>query len=244
MNYPFKPDPTLQGKTKTWKRSGWVLSAAVVVVAVTTRLGFWQLGRAEEKIAWQAKVDAMATQPELLSVNLEAQPDGWKQTHRRVRLQGTWLADKTVLLDNRNHRGQAGFWVLTPLQWQPGEVVWVQRGWVARDPVSASRALSFQTPGHSVEIIGRIADSPTPMTVLKNSEPIENNGMPIRNNLDLAGMQALVSVPVRGFVVQLGEDSDGLRRDWPVVSATADKNKAYAFQWFALSALAAGLYVW
>ena len=71
----------------------------------------------------QAEVDALAAKPELLSSDLMAQPDLWQQTHRRVRLHGTWLTEKTVLLDNRNHQCQSGFWVLTPLQWQPGVFV-------------------------------------------------------------------------------------------------------------------------
>jgi surfeit locus 1 family protein len=38
--------------------------------------------------------------------------------------------------------------------------------------------------------------------------------------------------------------ADGLRRDWPVVDAGLGKHYGYAFQWFGLSALFAGLYVW
>ena len=53
MNYPLKPNPSLHRETKSWKRSGWVLFAAVLAVVLTARLGFWQLGLAEEKIAWQ-----------------------------------------------------------------------------------------------------------------------------------------------------------------------------------------------
>jgi surfeit locus 1 family protein len=57
-------------------------------------------------------------------------------------------------------------------------------------------------------------------------------------------MQALVTDNVSGIVIQTGDASDGMRRDWAVVASSADKNKGYAFQWFALSALMAGLYIW
>jgi surfeit locus 1 family protein len=66
----------------------------------------------------------------------------------------------------------------------------------------------------------------------------------IKANLDSAQMQALVNDNVNALVIQTGPNSDGLRRDWPVVAQTADKNKGYAFQWFALSALIAALYFW
>jgi surfeit locus 1 family protein len=37
---------------------------------------------------------------------------------------------------------------------------------------------------------------------------------------------------------------DGLQRDWPAPSSGMAKNQGYAAQWFALSALILGLYVW
>jgi surfeit locus 1 family protein len=49
-------------------------------------------------------------------------------------------------------------------------------------------------------------------------------------------------------VQQLGEPgaqaADGLLRDWPAPDAGLQKHYGYAFQWFALSALILGLYVW
>ena len=38
--------------------------------------------------------------------------------------------------------------------------------------------------------------------------------------------------------------ADGLRRDWPAPAADLGKHHGYAFQWFALSTLIMGLYVW
>jgi surfeit locus 1 family protein len=70
------------------------------------------------------------------------------------------------------------------------------------------------------------------------------NLSPIRANLDLAQMQSLVQDNVLSLVVQTGPEGDGLRRDWLQVGLSADKNRAYAFQWFALSALLAFLYLW
>ena len=47
-----------------------------------------------------------------------------------------------------------------------------------------------------------------------------------------------------GSVVQIGEPSEGLLRDWPVPASGADKNYGYAFQWWALCAVIFILYVW
>mgnify|MGYP000894222214 CR=1 FL=1 len=44
--------------------------------------------------------------------------------------------------------------------------------------------------------------------------------------------------------LQTGAASEGLLRDWPQPASGADKNYGYAFQWWALAALIAILYVW
>lgn len=240
MNSQTQHIPTSKG------RSLLVLCAAVVGTAVTLRLGWWQLSRAEEKIGLQTRIDAQTQREPLSAPSLLQNPALWAQEHRRVVLEGQWLSDKTVYLDNRSHRGRPGFWVMTPLLWSPGQVVWVQRGWVARDPVSATQAAPVQTPHHLVRVEARIAPAPSHLTELGVTDAVNSPNQPlrIRANLALTDMQAMVAEQVNAVVVQTGPDSEGLSRDWPAVALTADKNKAYAFQWFALSGLIVVLCVW
>eukprot|EP01137_Pigoraptor_chileana_P015814 Opistho-2@5394 len=94
-----------------------VLLAAVLGVALTARLGFWQLDRAAQKRDWQAAVDARGQLPALGNAELATEPAAAEaQLHRRVRLRGEWLADKTVFLDNRPMGSRVGFYVVTPLR--------------------------------------------------------------------------------------------------------------------------------
>jgi len=67
----------------------------------------------------------------------------------------------------------------------------------------------------------------------------------IRQNLDVSDYAREIGLPLRPLaVVQLAGDSDGLlRQEMPPV-ADVSKNQGYAAQWFALSALITGLYVW
>ena len=83
------------------------------------------------------------------------------------------------------------------------------------------------------------------MFELASSGPLGASGGPhIQANLDKSQMQSMVSDKVSAVVIQTDPDSEGLRRDWSVVAVNADKNTAYAFQWFALSSLITVLYVW
>jgi surfeit locus 1 family protein len=45
-------------------------------------------------------------------------------------------------------------------------------------------------------------------------------------------------------VVQTGEASEGLLREWPQPVAGVEKHYGYAFQWFGLGTLITMLYVW
>ena len=222
----------------------WALLAALCM-ALTMRLGFWQLSRAEQKNKIQQSIELQAQLPPLTMAQLQSDPSAWAQTHQRVQLQGEWLNDKTVFLDNRAHHGRVGFWVMTPLRVQAGQVVWVQRGWVERDALDPRKPPTLpEVNGETLE--ARIAPPLSHIFELGSAQqPAAGaNLSPIRANLDQSQMQSLVQDNMLGLVVQTSPEGDGLRRDWPQVGLSADKNKAYAFQWFALSALLAILYLW
>lgn len=210
------------------------------------RLGFWQLSRAEQKTTLQQAIENQSQLPPLTLAQLQSDPSAWAQTHRRVQLQGEWLNDNTVFLDNRAHHGRVGFWVMTPLRVQAGQVVWVQRGWVERDALDPRKAPMLQPAVNGVTLEARIAPPLSQIFELgSGQQPAAGaNLSSIRANLDLAQMQSLVQDNVQALVVQTGPEGDGLRRDWLQVGLSADKNRAYAFQWFALSALLAFLYLW
>src|SRR5512140_1180019 len=90
-----------------------VLLATVAGVALTARLGFWQLDRAAQKVAIQAQIDSRRTQPPLDGSALAATAEAASQQHqRRAALRGRWVAARTVFLDNRQMNGVPGFFVV------------------------------------------------------------------------------------------------------------------------------------
>lgn len=231
----------------------WLLTlAAVAGCALTTSLGFWQWGRAHDKLALEAQIQARRELPALSQevLLLPASPD---LQHRRVALRGRWLADRTVFLENRQMDGRVGFYVVTPLQLAgpdtqavPGgpaaqaPVVLVQRGWAPRDQADRTRLPPVETPTGEVLLEGRIAPPPAK---LYDFDPAARG--PIRQNLDWAAFRAETGLPlVAGSVQQLGPASEGLVRDWPMPASGADKNYGYAFQWWALASVILILYVW
>lgn len=226
--------------TAPWKF--WLITAAALLaLASTLALGRWQLSRAAQKEALQARIDAQASLPRLDGRSLLLLAEPASALHRGVTLRGHWIAQHTVLLDNRQMNGRAGLYVLSPLQLEDSSaVVLVQRGWMARNFIDRASVPALPTPPGMIEIEGRIAPPPSKLYELGHAQ----SGR-IRQNLDLASFRdesGLALLPVS--VQQTGPAADQLVRDWPLAATGVDKHYGYAFQWFGLSALIAILYVW
>jgi surfeit locus 1 family protein len=226
----------VNSRTKWWL----VTLAAVIGVSATLYLGRWQLSRAAQKEALQASMDTRTAQSVLRGIDLLKAADVDALVHQRSALRGTWVAAHTVYLDNRQMNAKVGFFVMTPFALEGGGAMVVQRGWVPRNFEQRDQVPSVQTPGGVVEIEGRIAPPPS-----KLYEPGSPSDGAIRQNLDLAQYRAetgLALLPIT--LVQTGAASEGLLREWPAVNLGVEKHYGYAFQWFGLAALIAGLYLW
>src|SRR5690349_17760108 len=112
-------------------RPGWMPTlAAAAFIALTIALGNWQTRRADEKIQIGRKIDEAARAPVLTVPSTRVEAAGLER--RRVAARGSFVARDTLFLDNKLHRGAAGYQVLTPLRLEGGVVhVLVDRGWIA-----------------------------------------------------------------------------------------------------------------
>ena len=224
--------------------------AALLVMLLTARLGFWQLDRAAQKLALQAQMQQRAMLPTLAQADLPQSAEAAaQQYYRRVALQGRWLGQHTVYLDNRQMNARPGFFVVTPLLLADGTALLVQRGWVARDFIDRTRLAPVVTPDGTVQVLGRLAPAPSKLLQLGGLD----SGS-IRQNLDPEAFALEIQQPLRPGSVQQTDDSgapvpaqlpaDGLLRQWPAPAVDLGKHHGYAFQWFSLCALIAGLVVW
>ena len=224
------------------KRKSLLLSlVAAFFATLGIYLGFWQLDRAAQKEALQSAMEQQASKPPLaLNVFLNLN-DVNEVLHQRVLISGSWIAQSTVYLDNRQMDGKVGFFVLTPLRLEGSDkVVMVQRGWAQRNFEQRETVPVVETPSGLVQIEGTIALSPSRLY-----EPGQSARGLIRQNLDMQAFRGETGLPLLNFTVrQTGLPSEGLRRDWPAVNFGIDKHYGYAFQWFGLSALVIALYLW
>ena len=113
----------------------WAVGLTALGLAAFVSLGYWQLGRAQEK---QALLDAFMSGSEDTVDATGLGFDGLAR-YQRVRLRGAYDPTRQILLDNMpSAAGRPGYRVLTPLQRADGQGwVLVDRGWV---PLGATRA--------------------------------------------------------------------------------------------------------
>lgn len=227
------------------KGRGWVvLVAALLVAALTARLGLWQLDRADQKNRAQQVLNERRALPPVTAGELAIRSgDAAAQYSRAITLEGRWQSALTVYLENRQMDARVGFYAVTPLLLGDGTAVLVQRGWLPRDQADRTRIVAAPAPAGRVTVQGRIA--PAPGRVYDFAGAASG---PIRQNLSIEAYARETALPLRPVSV-VEEDGpaapqDGLLRHWTAPAADVHKHYGYAFQWFALSTLTIALYVW
>jgi surfeit locus 1 family protein len=217
------------------------LIATVLVVALGISLGQWQTRRGDEKEAIAARLaQREASAP--LALGAALQPADALE-YRRVRINGVFASDWTVYLDNRPYNGVAGFYVLTPMRIDNSNTyVLVARGWTPRDNVNRSKLPVLKTPPGSVAVEGIVRLRPGHLMQLGQQAPLQPGA--ILQNLDVTELAAASKLQLQPFIVEQGNDiGDGLIHDWPQPSLGIEMHRGYAFQWYALSAMAVLFFV-
>ena len=226
--------------------------ATVLGVALTVRLGVWQLSRGHEKEALHAAILTQQAKPALDTAAVLKDKSVLAQLHQGVHLEGRWLSQHTVYLENRPMQGRSGFIVLTPLQLDTTTIVLVQRGWIPRHQQDRTLLAPIETPQGLVQVNGRIALGPSEVMDLGDkTQPTADTTTAqtagqstIRQNLNIANYSHEIGVSLAGTVLQTDADAEGLQRSWPVITAGVEKHWGYAFQWFALAVVQLLLYFW
>lgn len=214
--------------------------AGIAGAVLTASLGNWQTHRGDEKAARQARWDtALARAPNTI-MNAEDAAGIAQRLPQRVQLTGTFIGGATVYIDNRLVDGVAGYQVVTPLATAAGAPwILVNRGWAPRNPADRT-ALPVAPVGSGPLRVEGVAVDHVPRVLELGPHGGALRG--IWQNLDFDTYEQMSGHKVARFVVQqTNEVGDGLRRVWPRPDAGVDKHRGYAFQWYSLAILIAGL---
>jgi surfeit locus 1 family protein len=162
---------------------------------------------------------------------------------RRVELQGRFLTDHEIYLENRvaevagNTKKANGFHIMMPFLLDSGQIVCVNRGWVARDPINRQNIPSVKSNDQVQTIKGFISLGRKSIFEMPNEKPLINNGKVLALNFYLHDdKNELPTRQVYPFIItQSGIGDDGLARPSEGFYYTSDYSFDLRAWWITLA---------
>jgi cytochrome oxidase assembly protein ShyY1 len=219
-----------------------LLAVTVLVAATCVLLGRWQVHRLEARHANNDLITRNASArpvPPADLVGLDRGPAS-DQQYARVRATGRYDTAHQLLVRNRPHEGQVGYYVVLPLVTADGPALLVNRGWVPAGESATDVPDVPAPPAGEVTVIGRVRPSEPHQTRGGTPPP----GQVTR--IDIPQIEADLPYDVYGGYADLVREQPAPRRAPVAIDApetSEGPHLAYAFQWFLFACMALGGYV-
>jgi len=209
-----------------------MLTLAIVGVLFFSRLGFWQLQRADEKKKMLVSEQMFAKQTPIQWTPTLSLP----QQYQQIIIGGHFLPN-VFLLDNQHYQHQFGYHVISPLRLANGRVVLVDRGWLKAD-MTRQVLPETTTPSGLVNITGSAYYPSAKNWLLGKLLEKEQSNVAVVELIDTQMLSQFLHKSVYPFIIRLSKQSaHGYVREWAIVSMPPERHYAYALQWFAIALL-------
>ncbi len=208
-----------------------------VVVAMLGSLGLWQVSRGLDK---RAGLDAFSAEG-----GFQRYYDGIEvRPFQQLRVDGEYVGDRQILVDNMIVDGRNGHFVFTPLAMSAdGPLLLVNRGWIergSRDRLQSQVGLDSV----AVTVHGRVGR--LPRAGMRMGDPFADAGDWPKHAVfpDASDVALQLEREVLPFVLLLDEqEPNGFVRLWEPEEMSASRHFGYAFQWFAMAAVLSALLI-
>ncbi|MBL8522938.1 MAG: SURF1 family protein [Betaproteobacteria bacterium] len=202
--------------------------AALVLVALTLYLGYWQQGRATEKRALQADFDSRREQ---LPVTIGSTTRAPKLHYRRAVAEGVWHAEGQIFVDNKVEDGRVGYHVVAPLKLGDGNsYLLVNRGWVSRTG-SYPQTPEVALPTGRVIVRGTLS-VPSSRFLELSTQTVANR---VWQNLTVERYRATTGLDVLPYVLLADEAEGPLKKVIEQPDARVEKHVEYMLTWYSLA---------
>jgi len=206
----------------------------VLLLPLLISLGIWQLNRTDEKREILAKQEHKRLMP---SLQITSETDSLDDIEfRQLNVSGRYLPKYQILVDNKVHHGQVGFYVVTPLQIEGSQsTILINRGWVK---ATSSREVlpSIETPEGTVTVQGVAKINTRDIVTVENQNRLGKDWPALVLWLDIEELDEDIPYSLKPFVLlQDSEPKEDYAREWKVVGSSPEKNMSYAVQWFSLA---------
>lgn len=214
----------------------------LLILPILLRLGFWQIDRAEEK---RDLIELFKKQNESGPLYIKGFIDkDEKLNYRLAKIDGHYISEKQIFVDNKVYQGKTGLHVMTPFKLKNSEYsVLINRGWVPMviDRLSLPK---IKTTENVLSLSGKIKVVGKKVFTVGNQFQ-SNEGWPALiqwiNFKDIEKKSGLKLLP---YIFLLDEkEQSGYVRNWKPVVMQPEKSTSYAVQWFALALALCIIYV-
>lgn len=222
------------GKTFKFNLASLGFFFAVLILLIS--LGFWQLGRAEEKKIFLEQ-QFLAIDKQEVDVVLLTDEDPKDLRYRNTTVTGRYDQEHQYLIDNQMVNGQVGYFVMTPFILKGlKKAVLINRGWV---PLNKNRQILPEIKINTKKNIvkGRINNFPVVGIKLAGAEIPTKNWPSTVQVVDSKVLSEKLGYDLFPFQVELDSAAkEGYVRNWRESTVISpEKHIAYAVQWFGLA---------
>jgi surfeit locus 1 family protein len=211
----------------------------LALLPVLIGLGLWQLDRYGQKTELEQAYAAADGAP----APADTVTGGERDRFRPVTARGHYDADRQFLIDNMVRRGRNGFFVITPFRLENGELVLVNRGWIAQD-ARRQPTSDIAVSDERRRIEGRVGRLPVAGLDLGDDRAAGEGWPSVRQVPGRPGAGRRAERAGEPWVLLLSpQAADGFLREWQPGGMPASRHLGYAVQWFALAAALAIIYV-
>lgn len=213
----------------------------VLAVAIMMILGNWQLERAKEK---STLLYSLTQHQSEVTKPLRISEIGQLKNMQQVQISGELQNNRQLLLDNKFHQHQIGYYVFTPVKIAANKPwVLVNRGWVAR-PADIHQ-LPILAPIDGVQkITGTVYKPSNKVLLLGSFEDNPGKWPRIIQRIDFKQIEKSLQHPVYPWLLVLQAGQPGAYvTDWKPVIISPARHYGYAFQWYALALTLVALFI-
>ncbi|MBT8438696.1 MAG: SURF1 family protein [Gammaproteobacteria bacterium] len=225
LNFEFKP--------------GWLgIAATLIAVSVFTYLMLWQIGRAEERKQLQHQVMQRSELPIAPLKNTEDVSLS-NDRYRRFQVEGHFINQHQVLLDNVVHDGRPGYEVITPFTTTKGESLLINRGWIdtGRDRTVLPEITVTEEPLSLTVMLDKPRSAP-----VVGLDVVESNNR--WNYLDMGFYKKHSGIDIPGYLLLLAADNPSAYTSrWPEIEDKSGMHIGYAIQWGVFALIALGTFL-
>ena len=213
-----------------------IVGAALVVLFAG--LSVWQISRGLDKRASQQAFSQ--------ETGFAAWQDGMEvRPHQRLKATGTYDGTHQLLLENIIVNSRYGYYVITPLLSQDdAPALLVNRGWIEKPGDDLDIDL-LATPEGRITVRGRAGSLPRAAYKMGDAIGPATDWPMAAVYPTLTEVATVLGHEVQPFVLLMDhEEVAGFYRHWVPTEFGPGKHFGYAFQWFTMGAVLAGLLMW